>query len=535
MPVKTRIPAADPAQNDGLAGERKPTPRPAVHPRKAARKGALRPEHPEYLLRPRSFAGSVMLHTGVIAALFLLPSLQYHAPQRPIYDELIKPDAHKLVWYNYPKKLPDVDAPKRIGVFPKPVGTVRAESAIIATAPKPKSTQQIIWQPVPKLEIRQDLPTPNMIARAATAIPAPVPPPEPKKFERPPQPKSEGVHAPQINLSPPQLDADPSHAQPSVTLALNVPKLPKPFVAPPASPQKPRLALPVQTSDVPTPDASIAGSSSPKMALVPGLGTPTFSAGAPPPPNAQPGTENTAGDSKVDVAVASLHPSDKPGPVPDGSRPGQFAQSPLVGDIATGDVSGKGLTVPNLTIRDKSKIDPPHVDPNRKTVLYADRVRSVSVSTLSVPLRPGSRTIPRAIDARFQGRNVYTMVVPIENITPYSGDWIVWFAERQGRPSDSPFVRAPVPLRKFESVRPMLPGTRSELRVQFAAVLTKEGKLDNLALLRSVNPVFDQLVLEDMAAWEFKPATRDNAPVDVDIVIEIPFVLPTQIAKGAQP
>ena len=47
--------------------------------------------------------------------------------------------------------------------------------AIIATAPKPKSVKQFIWQPVPKVEIHQDLPAPNLIARAAMAIPAPAP------------------------------------------------------------------------------------------------------------------------------------------------------------------------------------------------------------------------------------------------------------------------------------------------------------------------------------------------------------------------
>jgi len=512
-----------------------PGPAPVPPPsQRNARGHALRPEHREYLLRPRSFAGSVALHATVVAALFLLPSFQYVGSNKSAYEELIKPDAHKLVWYNFPKKLPDVDAPERIGVFPKPVGAHRAETSIIATSPKPESTKQIIWQPVPKVEIHQDLTTPNMIARAATAIPTP-PAPEPRPKFKAPQPNVEGVKAPQPNLTPPQLKGDTAHA-PQIVTEIELPKLHRAFVAPPASSQQARLPLPVQPSDLPVPDASIAGSTPRKTALPDGLGTPVFSKGAPPPPNAPPGTENNAGNAKVDVAIASLNPSNKPGPVPDGSRPGQFSQSPLVGDIATGDVTGNGLTVPHLTIRDdRTKVDAPHVDAGRKTVLYADRVRSVPLSTLSVPLRPASRTIPRAIDARFQGRNVYTMVVPIENIAPYSGDWILWFAERQSRPGETPFVRAPVPLRKFESVQPLLPGTRSELRVQFAAVINKDGKFESLALLRGMNPVLDQLVLEDLAAWEFKPATRDGIAIDVDVVLEIPFVLPTQVAKGAQP
>jgi hypothetical protein len=165
-------------------------------------------------------------------------------------------------------------------------------------------------------------------------------------------------------------------------------------------------------------------------------------------------------------------------------------------------------------------------------VLYADKVHSIPVTTLSVPLRPASRTIPRAIDLRFQGRNVYTMVVPIENFAPYSGDWILWFAEQQARPGENPLVRAPVPLRKFESVEPVLPGAHTELRVQVAARIKRDGKIEGASLLRVLSPGIEQAVLQDLAEWEFKPATRDGAAIDVDVVIEIPYSLPPQIAKS---
>ena len=125
------------------------------------------------------------------------------------------------------------------------------------------------------------------------------------------------------------------------------------------------------------------------------------------------------------------------------------------------------------------------------------------------------------------------MVVPIENFEPYSGDWIVWFAERQAKPGDTPFVRAPLPLRKYESVDPVLPGARTELRVQVAGTIRQDGKLEGLTLLRDFGPGISQAVLKDLSAWEFKPATRDSAPVDVDVVIEVPYSLPPQIAKSS--
>ena len=137
--------------------------------------------------------------------------------------------------------------------------------------------------------------------------------------------------------------------------------------------------------------------------------------------------------------------------------------------------------MPNLTIHDDRKaVPPPHVDAPRKVVLYSDRLRSLPVSTLSVPLRPASRTIPPSIEARFQGRNVYTMVIPIENLPEYTTDWIIWFAEHDSKPGapDVLNVRAPIPLRKFESVEMVPAGARTELRVQIAGGITKEGKLE---------------------------------------------------------
>jgi hypothetical protein len=193
-------------------------------------------------------------------------------------------------------------------------------------------------------------------------------------------------------------------------------------------------------------------------------------------------------------------------------------------------VSGSGLTVPNLTIKeDRSKpAGPPQLF---KATIYADKVRSVPVSTLSVPLRPGSRTIPRAIDARFQGRDVYTMVIPIENLPRYSGDWILWFAEREQKAGDRPSLRAPIPLRKVEPLEEPLASARTEFRVQLLALIKRDGKVEGISLLRNLAPAMEQAVIQDLASWEFKPATRDGVPVDVDIVVEIPFSLPPEIAR----
>jgi TonB-like protein len=494
--------------------------------------GDLPRQVPVYRIRPRSFAVSVFLHSSVVLALGLIPP-QGSVSTRPIYDDVIRPDEHKIVWYDYRKPdLPDVDAAQRIGTFPKPRGKELSRDVIIATAPKATSNKQFIWIPVPKIEIKQDIAVPNLIARVATASPAP-PPPEPKKPEKP---QVVAPPTPQPNLSPPQPKGDVNRAEEHPVQPVEIPKPRKAFVPPPPAKQEARLTIPVQTADVPMPDASIVGTSSARNALPEGIGTPAFSKGIAPPPNAPPGPVTTAGNAKVDIAIAGLYPADKlNGPLPNGARPGEFSKAPIVGETATGEVKG-GLSVPDLSIReDRTKVEPPRVEPVRKTVLYAEKIRTIPVTTLSVPLRPASRTIPRQIDARFQGRLVYTMVVPIENLPDYSGDWILWFAEQQPKPGDSPLMRAPIPLRKLELVETLVPGARTEFRILLAAIIRKDGKIDGISLLRNTGPAFAQAVIQDLASWEFKPAMRDGIPVDVDVILEIPFSFSSEIAKRAAP
>jgi hypothetical protein len=477
-----------------------------------------------YRIRPRSFVVSVGFHCLVVAALIFLPSYINSQPKRPIYTELIRPQEHKIIWYDFrkPTPPPDVDAAKRVGTFPKPRGREFSRDTIIATSPKAQSSKQFIWQPVPKIELRKDVPAPNVVARVSTAVIAP--PPEPKKEVRP---QIEAPPAPQLNASPEMPKGDVKRAL-EANEAVAIPKPVKAFVPPPPRPaRQAKLATPVQPADVALPDSSLLGSPNIRNPLPAGVGAPSFSAGAAPPPNAAPGTANNAGNAKADIAVASLHPGN--GPLPDGSRGGQFSKAPIVGEPATGEVSGTGLTVPNLTMReDRSKPSPP--PQVLKSTVYADKVRSVPVATLSVPLRPASRTIPRAIDLRFQGRDVYTMVIPIENLPRYSGDWIMWFAERVQNTGDRPSLRAPIPLRKVEPLDAPLAGARTEFRVQIAALIKKDGKIESISMIRAVAPGLEQAVIQDVAAWEFKPAMRDGAPVDVDVVLEIPFSLPPEIA-----
>ena len=163
-------------------------------------------------------------------------------------------------------------------------------------------------------------------------------------------------------------------------------------------------------------------------------------------------------------------------------------------------------------------------------VLYRQVASGPMPSTLSAPLRPGTRTIPGALEARFQGLNVYTMVLPAPNLPGYAGDWVLWFAERQPE-AGAVQMRAPVPFRKKILEQGKAPAGGSVVRVQVTALVGKDGTLEQLRIWNGGGPGVNAAILEDLKAWEFTPATRNMAPVEVDVVLEIPFRLDVRAAR----
>jgi len=60
-------------------------------------------------------------------------------------------------------------------------------------------------------------------------------------------------------------------------------------------------------------------------------------------------------------------------------------------------------------------------------------------------------------------------------------------------------------------------------------VIGTDGRVDRLRILRSVDPRLDRSAAEALQKWEFEPAQRNGAPVEVDVVAEIPFLLAPEI------
>ena len=98
--------------------------------------------------------------------------------------------------------------------------------------------------------------------------------------------------------------------------------------------------------------------------------------------------------------------------------------------------------MPNLTIHDdRNAVPPPHVDSAAqdravcRSLAQPAGLHSFVAAAARFAHHPDAHRVAHSV-----GRDVYTMVIPIENIAGYAGDWIIWFAEREQKPGGAPSV-----------------------------------------------------------------------------------------------
>jgi len=432
-----------------------------------------------------------------------------------LYRTIIAPNEKKLVWYKFaPKQLPDVSPLRSTGDNQLPRGAVPSPQTIIAMPPKAKPGRQIILQQAPQLQLEKDVKTPNLIAFSPAPAPPPAERPKPKAFIPPPdRPRPAPQPAPLLNEAP---RVETSHG-----FLTEVPKGLGNVTAGLASIKRPVKKF--------VPPASAAGGSNRNGKSI------NLEAGSAP---AIPGGSSV---ETFTAAIVGLDPSASLDRIPQGSRPAQLTAGPNTGAPASGSGGtgsggpggASGIRIPDLSISGGSGNQPPAavlIEPASKSpkpaAEYHQTVLQLPRSTLSVPLRPSSRTIPVALEARFRGRNVYTLVIPIPKMPQYTGDWIVWFAEREPSSGDIPPIRAPIPARKIELVASgaSLPDPL-EGRVQLGAIIRKDGHLEVVSVIKTFDPRINLNAMEDLLKWEFSPASRNDVPIDVEVVIEIPFRL----------
>ncbi len=500
----------------------------------------------------RPLVASVLLHVGVIACLVNLPSFPGTAPRRPTLAQTVE---RTVIYYRKAQLLPNISppeqkpAPRRQRAL-RPPAPARPSytpvQVIVSRPPKPDNQRQTIVQPeAPDLRINSPVNVPNMVLWHGVVVPP----------------------RPAISEATKQL------AQ------IAVPRLPSPVVAPPLPPPPP------EPPKLPEPKRNVADlqMAAIPLAEIPKLPVPEKTPVAPPAPRKAPPlpappslagpsgaplnvpTNQDALRNLISVGVASAPPPEQI-KVPEGNRAGEFAAAPngSEGEKNSGEDTGKGspgkgppqemasrelgdIRVPHLSVTGGRAVEPaaPVVasPPEPRAVAPAapralqrdsqpngqDLAKLIAKATRPSLLPEPSRG--RTLESEYFGsKRVYTVAINMPNLTSGSGSWVLHFAELNSEASKAADdeVSSPVAVRKVDPrYDPAAVRERVEGTVMLAAHILRDGRVSDVRILRGLDPRLDVSAAEALSFWQFVPAKKHGAPVDLEVVVQIPFRLPT--------
>jgi TonB family protein len=162
-----------------------------------------------------------------------------------------------------------------------------------------------------------------------------------------------------------------------------------------------------------------------------------------------------------------------------------------------------------------------------------ERVAPEGSRSLSAAAVAAAQTAPKlgmSPQEALGSKRLYTLHVNMPNLTSASGSWILNFAELNESElggainSVSADLTGPVPLRKVDpKYPPEFRTSHVEGEVLLYAIIRKDGSVDSIQLLHSVDPRLDANAMEALAQWKFHPAEKRGEPVDLEAVVHIPF------------
>ena len=464
------------------------------------------------------------------------------------------PERTQFVWTPAPeiKELRPLDSPNLLAVrLPDP------------TPPKPELkpfvTPPDVLRPTAQIETPPDVP--QLEARALTPGSLPAPRKLVKQFV---EPARVPVRKEPVKIEPAP-DAPLLEARALRDDAIPKPnKLLKQFVTPPRkvpvkiaevapAPEAPPLAANVAPPDAAALDYKIkaplrpftapqakatasAASAKPLLADAP----PAVAAGAPPPaPDVL-----MANARDLNLVVVGLHPTDQAAALPTAASPAKFSAAPEIrrqGAETAGD--GKGISVPDLFVRGSTAARPDVIAQAYAAPTSAENLRAaqrtVPDTRLARAAIPGAAgdlpllnhsqaalKVSGVPDPRFNGRDTYMMAIQMPNLTSNWGSWLMWYAERTAKETGLAPVAPPIAHRKVDpKYIASAQSDKIEGKVQLLCIIDREGHVSAVQLVRGLDPRLNQSAAEALAKWEFEPAARNGVPVEVDVLVEIPFHL----------
>jgi TonB family protein len=489
----------------------------------------------------RRFAESAGYHALLIAALYGISIL----PSRPAIVPAHAFDKSQVLYFNASEYLPPLDTGDS-----KPASTQKADPAyakqpILSVPPEARNNHQTIVAP-PNVQLNQDVTTPNIVAWGDHSVPVPVAATERSSVQLaslntpivapPPTAVDRRTAAPSLDASvvapPPPVDvsgrrlsdlniAPSAIIAPAPQLSVDARRVPSTLNAGNASIVPPPPALDAAGSQT----SSRTGRNSLTSKIVP------------PPPST--GGASAAGGSRM-IALG-IHPAVAPPPAPTGNRQGAFAANPDGKPGATGAPGTTGTA--NHGTGTKASL---HGAPaglqvgaagSQPTSAVAGDPHGSSGSNTVNPQLLAKATPPPAIPRGatapaqanelerkvFGDRPFYSMTLNMPNLNSAGGSWIMRFAELNDSGSTAE-ISAPRALHKVDPAYPLeLMRQNVGGTVAVRAVIRADGSVTDVRVLRSADERLDRYACEALGRWQFEPATRSGSPVDLAVVVMIPF------------
>jgi hypothetical protein len=233
---------------------------------------------------------------------------------------------------------------------------------------------------------------------------------------------------------------------------------------------------------------------------------------------------NPAALGQLTAVVAGVRPMPgAPPALPEGNRLASVSVGPAVGNGPGGAlqpspasgielISSGGGTAAGLAGK-------PSFAP--QTVMFTRAEIEQRRGAVSVPVRLAM--VPETAQKYFGNRTVYLTFLEKPNARHYTGDILLWFAERGQTAAGGQAMHGPVPFRLTD---PFGPDSRSPRlirgSIRLAGIISADGFLSGLRILDSPDDALDGPLLEAAAKWTFLPALRGPARVAVDALFEIP-------------
>ena len=488
-------------------------------------------------LAKREIALSYLLHALVISIVYMYPWVAVFAPRTQI--ESPTKDT-TITYYKLSEYLPAITSASAPAKEARHGDPAPARQPIVSVPRMPDNLEQTIVDPNSVAVIREHVNVPNMAVM--TPIPA--------------APVAANPGIPKLVL-PPEINVVAPAAEPVTNSLAQMKLLPDQQVVQPA-PDVSNMKMKLSDMTIAQLEPTVA---EPQITLIPARALPKLGTekgeGSPAP--APPPGSGTNVNAVGQMIALGINPTLPTGPVnvPSGNRRGEFAAGPEGKPAAAGTPEikaggtgsgGEGAAPTEGLGKNGSDASPgisiggPASPTNASAVIVAappppsklgdqkQMLASLSRPSMADLARGTSRTLPdtssgKIEDKVFGGKKYYSMTLNMPNLTSAGGSWIVRFAELRetGRSGE---LTAPVALTKVDPAYPPdLVRDRIEGTVTVYAVIHSDGTVGELRVLRGIDERLDSNAIAALSHWRFRPGTKNGAPVELEAVVQIPFVL----------